>query len=93
MVIEGDQLDDGSLTVRRIAMRQEGFGPALTSEVPSEIRLPMRLWDYSRGKIAEYLKGHGIEASRTPLSSSMGKMSGYLLGVGMVLTIGWSLLQ
>jgi hypothetical protein len=43
--------------------------------------------------MAEYLKEHGIEASRTPLSSSMGKMSGCLLGVGIVLTIAWSVFQ
>lgn len=42
------------------------------------------------GKIAEYLRKHGIEESRTPLSSSMGKMSGCLIGVGIVLTIAWS---
>lgn len=45
------------------------------------------------GKMAEYLRKHGIEESRTPLSSSMGKMSGCLLGAGIVLTIAWSLLQ
>lgn len=44
------------------------------------------------GKMAEYLRKHGIEESRTPLSSSMGKMSGCLFGVGIVLTIAWSLL-
>jgi len=44
------------------------------------------------GKIAEHLRKHGIEEARTPLSSSMGKMSGCLIGVGIVLTIAWSLL-
>jgi len=42
------------------------------------------------GKIAEHLRKHGIEEARTPLSSSMGKMSGCLIGVGIVLTIAWS---
>lgn len=45
------------------------------------------------GKIAEYLRKHGIDEARTPLSSSMGKMSGCLIGVGIVLTIAWSLLD
>ena len=45
------------------------------------------------GRVAEYLRKHGIEESRTPLSSSMGKMSGCLLGVGIVLTIAWSILR
>lgn len=45
------------------------------------------------GKTAEYLRKHGIEESRTPLSSSMGKMSGCLIGVGIVLTIAWSILR
>lgn len=44
------------------------------------------------GKIAEYLRRHGIEEARTPLSSSMGKTSGCLLGVGIVLTITWGIL-
>ena len=44
------------------------------------------------GRMAEYLRKHGIEEVRTPLSSSMGKMSGCLIGVGIVLTIAWSIL-
>lgn len=44
------------------------------------------------GKAAQYLRKRGIEEARTPLSSSMGKMSGCLLGVGLVLTIAWSFL-
>jgi hypothetical protein len=44
------------------------------------------------GKIAEYLRKYGIEEARTPLSSSMGKMSGCLLGVGIVLTVAWSII-
>jgi len=44
------------------------------------------------GKIAEHLRKHGIEEARTPLSSSMGKMSGCLIGVGIVLTIAWGIL-
>jgi hypothetical protein len=44
------------------------------------------------GKIAERLRKRGIEEARTPLSSSMGKMSGCLIGVGIVLTIAWSIL-
>jgi len=45
------------------------------------------------GKMAEYLRKHGIKEARTPLSSSMGKMSGCLMGVGIVLTIAWSILK
>ena len=45
------------------------------------------------GKIAVYLRKHGIDEARTPLSSSMGKMSGCLIGVGIVLTIAWSILD
>jgi hypothetical protein len=45
------------------------------------------------GRMAEYLRKHGIEESRTPLSSSMGKMSGCLIGVGIVLTIAWSIFR
>ena len=45
------------------------------------------------GRMAEYLRRHGIEESRTPLSSSMGKMSGCLIGVGIVLTMAWSIFR
>ncbi len=45
------------------------------------------------GKVAEQLRKSGIEESRTPLSASMGKMSGCLFGVGIVLTIAWSVLR
>jgi hypothetical protein len=45
------------------------------------------------GKVAEYLRKHGIEEARTPLSSSLGKMSGCLIGAGITLTIAWTLLQ
>ncbi|MEA2045907.1 MAG: hypothetical protein U9N48_05220 [Euryarchaeota archaeon] len=44
------------------------------------------------GRMAEHLRKHGIEEARTPLSSSMGKMSGCLIGVGITLTIAWSIL-
>ncbi|MFQ6080028.1 MAG: hypothetical protein ACE5NJ_12980, partial [Thermodesulfobacteriota bacterium] len=45
------------------------------------------------GRMAEYLRKLGIEESRTPLSSSMGKMSGCLIGVGIVFSIAWSILR
>jgi len=45
------------------------------------------------GRVAEYLRKHGIEEARTPLSSSMGKMSGCLIGAGITLTIAWSILE
>ncbi len=45
------------------------------------------------GKVAEALRKYGIEEARTPLSSSMGKMSGCLIGIGITLTIAWTLLR
>ncbi len=39
------------------------------------------------GKVSEILRNHGINEGRTPLSSSMGKMSGCLFGIGLVLTL------
>ncbi|MFP3909403.1 MAG: hypothetical protein ACLFVX_06045, partial [Archaeoglobaceae archaeon] len=44
------------------------------------------------GRVAEYLRARGIEEARTPLTSSMGKMSGCLIGVGITLTVAWSVL-
>ena len=45
------------------------------------------------GKVAEYLRRHGIEEARTPLSSSLGKMSGCLIGAGITLTVAWTFLK
>ncbi|HUT04618.1 MAG TPA: hypothetical protein VM163_12095 [bacterium] len=45
------------------------------------------------GKVAESLRKRQIEETRTALSSSMDKMSGCLFGVGLVLTIAWTLLR
>jgi hypothetical protein len=46
------------------------------------------LWE---GRVAQYLRKHGIREARTPLSASMGKMAGCFLGVGLVLTVVWSI--
>ncbi len=45
------------------------------------------------GKVAEALRRYGIEEARTPLSSSMGKMSGCLIGIGITLTIAWTIIR
>jgi hypothetical protein len=45
------------------------------------------------GRMAERLRKLGIEEARTPLSCSMGKMSGCLIGVGIVLTTAWGILR
>ncbi len=44
------------------------------------------------GRAAEKLRRLGIEEARTPVSASMGKMSGCLLGAGITLTIAWTVL-
>jgi hypothetical protein len=46
------------------------------------------LWE---GRVAQYLRKHGIMEARTPLSASMGKMAGCFLGVGLVLVLVWSI--
>ncbi|MCL0075986.1 hypothetical protein M1O17_03875 [Dehalococcoidia bacterium] len=45
------------------------------------------LWE---GRAAQYLRKHGIEEARTPLSASLGKMSGCFLGIGVLLTLVWT---
>ncbi len=45
------------------------------------------LWE---GRVAQHLRKHGIREARTPLSASMGKMAGCFLGVGLLLTIVWT---
>ena len=44
------------------------------------------------GRVAEYLRRHGVEEARTPLSSSMGKLSGCLMGGGITITIAWTII-
>jgi hypothetical protein len=52
---------------------------------------------FFEGGIARWLREKGIEASRDPVTSSLGKMAGCLLGAGIVLTcallFGVSLMQ
>jgi hypothetical protein len=45
------------------------------------------------GRMAQFLRKRGIDEARTPLSSSMGKMSGCLIGIGIVLTIAWTIMR
>ncbi len=42
------------------------------------------------GSASEYLRKRGIEEARTPVSASMGKMSGSLIGAGITLTLAWT---
>lgn len=42
---------------------------------------------FFEGGISEWLRSKGVEESRLPLSCGFGKMSGCLLGSGMVLTV------
>ena len=46
------------------------------------------LWE---GRVAQYLRKHGIREARTPLSTSMGKMVGCFLGIGTLLTLVWTI--
>ena len=52
---------------------------------------------FFEGGIARWLRQKGIEASRDPITSSLGKMAGCLLGAGIVLTfalfLGFSISQ
>lgn len=41
---------------------------------------------FFEGSIAEWLRGRGIEESREAITTALGKMSGCLLGAGMVLS-------
>ncbi len=43
------------------------------------------------GRASEHLRNHGIEEARTPVSASMGKMSGSLIGAGITLTLAWTI--
>jgi len=43
----------------------------------------------AEGQIASALRARGVEESRTPMSSGLGKMVGGLLGAGIIITIVW----
>ena len=42
---------------------------------------------FFEGGIARWLRSKGIEASRDPVTTSLGKMAGCLVGAGLVLTV------
>jgi len=42
---------------------------------------------FFEGSIAQWLRGRGIDESREPVTTALGKMSGCLLGAGVVLSI------
>lgn len=44
---------------------------------------------FFEGSIAQWLRDRGIEESREPISTALGKMSGCLLGSGIVLSLAW----
>jgi len=44
------------------------------------------------GKVEEYLRKKGKDIERSPASASLGKISGCLFGLGIVLTILWTIL-
>ncbi len=46
---------------------------------------------FFEGSIAEWLRARGIEESREPVTTALGKMAGCLLGSGLVLSLAWML--
>lgn len=46
---------------------------------------------FFEGGIAEWLRGKGIEESREPVATALGKMAGCLLGGGFVLSVALAL--
>jgi len=42
---------------------------------------------FFEGEIARWLREHGIHEYRDPISTSLGKMSGCLIGAGIILTL------
>ncbi len=42
---------------------------------------------FFEGGIARWLQGNGIEASREPITTALGKMGGCLLGSGLILSL------
>jgi len=43
------------------------------------------------GEVDAYLRRRNVSTERTPLSASMGKIAGSLIGIGLVLTIAWTI--
>ena len=85
-------IDTGILTIA--ALIGAGFAGTLGAIVGGAVgdAITDALAGLFEGGMAATLRKHGIEEARTPLSSSMGKMSGCLLGAGCTLIIAWSFL-
>lgn len=79
-------MDTGLLMIAALA-GAEAFG-VLGAIVGSAIgdAVTDAIAGFFEGSIAEWLRKRGIEEARTELGSALGKMSGCLLGGGLVLT-------
>lgn len=66
----------------------KGTSGTVVTSATWKIRRSAFRWRNSNGDgIAEWLRGIGIEESREPITSALGKMSGCLLGSGLVLSL------
>ncbi len=80
-------LDTGLLTIPALLGASfYGVAGAIVGGVVGDA-LTDAIAGFFEGGVAEWLRRHGIEESRLPLSSGLGKMSGCLLGAGGVLTL------
>ncbi|MFH1312358.1 MAG: hypothetical protein ABIJ00_03945 [Candidatus Eisenbacteria bacterium] len=80
-------IDTGLLTVPAIwGGMTYGVAGAIAGVVIGDA-LTDAIAGFFEGSIAEWLRGHGVEASREAITTSLGKMSGCLIGSGSVLTI------
>ncbi len=80
-------IDTGLLTLPAL-VGGIGFGVAgaITGGVIGDA-LSDAIAGFFEGSIAEWLRGKGIQESRESISTALGKMTGCLLGSGLVLTI------
>lgn len=84
-------IDTGLLTVAAlIGAAQFGVIGAIVGGVVGDA-ITDAIAGFFEGGIAEYLRRHGIDESRTAVGSACGKMAGCLFGSGTVLTIVWAL--
>ncbi len=80
-------LDTGLLTIPALwGGVQFGVAGAIAGGVVGDA-LTDGIAGFFEGGIAQWLRSKGIEESREPVTTSLGKMAGCLLGSGLVLTV------
>jgi len=80
-------IDTGLLVIPAIAgAKYFGISGAIAGSIVGDA-ITDAIAGFFEGSIARWLREHGIEESRDPISTSLGKMAGCLIGAGIIMTL------